>query len=151
MRAYFLLIALLVSGVANASISKDEASRTLLEPLSYPKIFKCVSKTGVDLYQAVFDIGVGYDADPINSKMIVNSRKGRYEYQILGAVKSQRAGEIVVLTRHQGDGVQVAAMIDEANGKILGIGDKNHYRDCGVRPPVSAADMQNFWSKAKLN
>lgn len=147
MRAYFLLIALLVSGVANASISKDEVSRALLEPLSHPKIFKCVSKTGVDLYQAVFDIGVGYDADPINSKMIVNSRKGRYEYQILGAVKSQRAREIVVLTRHQGDGVQVAAMIDEEKGKILGIGDKNHYRDCGVRPPVSAAEMQNFWSK----
>lgn len=147
MRAYFLLIALLVSGVANASISKDGASRALLEPLSHPKIFKCVSKTGVDLYQAVFDIGVGYDADPINSKMIVNSRKGRYEYQILGAVKSQRAGEIVVLTRHQGDGVQVAAMIDEEKGKILGIGDKNHYRDCGVRPPVSAAEMQNFWFK----
>ncbi|WP_192890598.1 hypothetical protein [Vibrio bathopelagicus] len=149
MRAYFLLSALLISGAASASISKDEASRALLEPLSHPKIFKCVSKTGVDLYQAVFDIGVGYGADPINSKMIVNSRKGRYEYQILGAVKSQRAGEIVVLTRHQGDGVQVAAMIDEGNGKVLGIGDKNHYRDCGVRPPVSTADMQNFWSKAK--
>ena len=147
MRAYFLLIALLVSGAASASISKDEASRALLEPLSHPKVFKCVSKTGVDLYQAVFDIGVGYEADPINSKMIVNSRKGRYEYQILGAVRSERAGEIVVLTRHVGDGVKVAAMIDDENGKILGIGDKNHYRDCGVRPPPSTENMQNFWSK----
>ena len=147
MRAYFLLITLLVSGAANAGISKDEASRALLEPLSHPKIFKCVSKTGVNLYQAVFDIGVGYEADPINSKMIVNSRKGRFEYQILGAVKSQRAGETVVLTRHVGDGVQVAAMIDEENGKILGIGDKHHYRDCGVRPPASVATMQNFWSQ----
>ncbi|MFS1477712.1 hypothetical protein BCU45_024795 [Vibrio lentus] len=147
MRAYLLLIALLVSGAANAAISKNDISRTLLEPLSHPKVFKCVSKTGVDLYQAVFDIGVGYEADPINSKMIVNSRKGRYEYQILGAVRSERAGEIVVLTRHVGDGVKVAAMINDENGKILGIGDKNHYRDCGVRPPPSAADMQNFWSK----
>ncbi|MCB5358732.1 hypothetical protein [Vibrio lentus] len=147
MRAYFLLIILLVSGAANAAISKNDISRTLLEPLSHPKVFKCVSKTGVDLYQAVFDIGVGYEADPINSKMIVNSRKGRYEYQILGAVRSERAGEIVVLTRHVGDGVKVAAMINDENGKILGIGDKNHYRDCGVRPPPSAADMQNFWSK----
>ncbi len=147
MRAYFLLITLLVSGAANAAISKNDISRTLLEPLSHPKVFKCVSKTGVDLYQAVFDIGVGYEADPINSKMIVNSRKGRYEYQILGAVRSERAGEIVVLTRHVGDGVKVAAMINDENGKILGIGDKNHYRDCGVRPPPSAADMQNFWSK----
>lgn len=147
MRAYFLLIALLVSGAASASISKDEASRALLEPLSHPKVFKCVSKTGVDLYQVVFDIGVGYEADPINSKMVVNSRKGRYEYQILGAVRSERAGEIVVLTRHVGDGVKVAAMIDDENGKILGIGDKNHYRDCGVRPPPSAENMQNFWSK----
>ena len=147
MRAYFLLIALLVSGAASASISKDEASRALLEPLSHPKVFKCASKTGVDLYQAVFDIGVGYEADPINSKMIVNSRKGRYEYQILGAVRSERAGEIVVLTRHVGDGIKVAAMIDDETGKILGIGDKHHYRDCGVRPPPSAADMQNFWSK----
>ncbi len=76
--------------------------------------------------------------------MIVNSRKGRYEYQILGAVRSERAGEIVVLTRHVGDGVKVAAMIDDENGKILGIGDKNHYRDCGVRPPPSAENMQNF-------
>ncbi|MCC4783692.1 hypothetical protein CSB62_07335 [Vibrio splendidus] len=147
MRAYLLLITLLVSGAANAAISKNDISRTLLEPLSHPKVFKCVSKTGVDLYQAVFDIGVGYEADPINSKMIVNSRKGRYEYQILGAVRSERAGEIVVLTRHVGDGVKVAAMINDQNGKILGIGDKNHYRDCGVRPPPSAADMQNFWSK----
>ncbi|MEZ8914422.1 hypothetical protein AB6D87_13960 [Vibrio lentus] len=147
MRAYFSLIILLVSGAANAAISKNDISRTLLEPLSHPKVFKCVSKTGVDLYQAVFDIGVGYEADPINSKMIVNSRKGRYEYQILGAVRSERAGEIVVLTRHVGDGVKVAAMINDENGKILGIGDKNHYRDCGVRPPPSAADMQNFWSK----
>ncbi|MCZ8485458.1 hypothetical protein O9993_05730 [Vibrio lentus] len=31
--------------------------------------------------------------------------------------------------------VKVAAMINDENGKILGIGDKNHYRDCGVRPP----------------
>ena len=147
MRAYLLLITLLVSGAANAAISKNDISRTLLEPLSHPKVFKCVSKTGVDLYQAVFDIGVGYEADPINSKMIVNSRKGRYEYQILGAVRSERAGEIVVLTRHVGDGVKVAAMINEENGKLLGIGDKNHYRDCGVRPPPSAADMQSFWSK----
>ena len=147
MRAYLLLITLLVSGAANAAISKNDISRTLLEPLSHPKVFKCVSKTGVDLYQAVFDIGVGYEADPINSKMIVNSRKGRYEYQILGAVRSERAGEIVVLTRHVGDGVKVAAMINDENGKILGIGDKNHYRDCGVRPPPSAADMQSFWSK----
>ncbi|PMH03227.1 hypothetical protein [Vibrio lentus] len=147
MRAYLLLITLLVSGAANAAISKNDISRTLLEPLSHPKVFKCVSKTGVDLYQAVFDIGVGYEADPINSKMIVTSRKGRYEYQILGAVRSERAGEIVVLTRHVGDGVKVAAMINDENGKILGIGDKNHYRDCGVRPPPSAADMQNFWSK----
>ncbi|MFL7037942.1 hypothetical protein [Vibrio lentus] len=147
MRAYLLLITLLVSGAANAAISKNDISRTLLEPLSHPKVFKYVSKTGVDLYQAVFDIGVGYEADPINSKMIVNSRKGRYEYQILGAVRSERAGEIVVLTRHVGDGVKVAAMINDENGKILGIGDKNHYRDCGVRPPPSAADMQNFWSK----
>ncbi|MFA0241200.1 MULTISPECIES: hypothetical protein [Vibrio] len=147
MRAYLLLITLLVSGAANAAISKNDISRTLLEPLSHPKVFKCVSKTGVDLYQAVFDIGVGYEADPINSKMIVNSRKGRYEYQILGAVRSERAGEIVVLTRHVGDGVKVAAMINDENGKILGIGDKNHYRDCGVRPPPSADNMQNFWSK----
>lgn len=147
MRAYLLLITLLVSGAANAAISKNDISRTLLEPLSHPKVFKCVSKTGVALYQAVFDIGVGYEADPINSKMIVNSRKGRYEYQILGAVRSERAGEIVVLTRHVGDGVKVAAMINYENGKILGIGDKNHYRDCGVRPPPSATDMQNFWSK----
>ncbi|WP_146493080.1 hypothetical protein [Vibrio cyclitrophicus] len=148
MRVYFLLIALLVSGAASASISKDEASRVLLEPLSHPKIFKCVSKTGVDLYQAVFDMGVGYEADPINSKMIVNSRKGRYEYQILGAVRSERASEIVELTRHIGDGVKVAAMIDERNGKILGIGDKNHYRDCGVRPPPSAENIQKFWSRS---
>ncbi|MGF1849741.1 hypothetical protein [Vibrio lentus] len=147
MRAYFLLMILLVSGSANAATSQHDISRTLLEPLSHPKVFKCVSKTGVDLYQVVFDIGVGYEADPINSKMIVNSRKGRYEYQILGAVRSERAGEIVVLTRHVGDGVKVAAMINDENGKILGIGDKNHYRDCGVRPPPSAADMQNFWSK----
>lgn len=147
MRSYFLLITLLVSSAASASISKDESSRALLEPLSHPKIFKCVSKTGVDLYQAVFDIGVGYEADPINSKMIVNSRKGRYEYQILGAVRSERSGEIVVLTRHVGDGVKVAAMIDEESGKVLGIGDKHHYRDCGVRPPPSAENMQNFWSK----
>ena len=62
-------------------------------------------------------------------------------------MNSQRAGETVVLTRHVGDGVQVAAMIDEENGKILGIGDKHHYRDCGARPPVSVADMQNFWSQ----
>ncbi|MEZ9036383.1 hypothetical protein AB4159_18760 [Vibrio cyclitrophicus] len=143
MRVYFLLIALLVSGAASDSISKDEASRVLLEQLSHPKIFKCVSKTGIDLYQAVFDMGVGYEADPINSKMIVNSRKGRYEYQILGA-----ASEIVVLTRHIGDGVKVAAMIDERNGKILGIGDKNHYRDCGVRPPPSAENIQKFWSRS---
>ena len=32
MRVYFLLIALLVSGAASDSISKDEASRVLLEP-----------------------------------------------------------------------------------------------------------------------
>ncbi len=68
MRAYFLLSALLISGAASASISKDEASRALLEPLSHPKIFKCVSKTGVDLYQAVFDIGVGYDADQLTPR-----------------------------------------------------------------------------------
>ncbi|MFA0217306.1 hypothetical protein AB4437_19740 [Vibrio cyclitrophicus] len=148
MRVYFLLIALLVSGAASDSISKDEASRVLLEPLSHPKIFKCVSKTGVDLYQAVFDMGVGYEADPINSKVIVNSRKGRYEYQILGAIRSERASEIVVLTRHIGDCVKVAAMIDERNGKILGIGDKNHYRDCGVRPPPSAENIQKFWSRS---
>lgn len=147
MRAYFLLIALLASGAVDAATSKDEVSRVLLEPLSHPKVFKCVSKTGVDLYQAVFDIKDGHDFDPINSKMIVNSRKGHYEYQILGAVRSERAGEIVVLTLHVGDNVKVAAMIDEENGKILGIGNKNHYRDCGVRPLPSAADMQNFWSK----
>ena len=147
MRAYLLLMTLFASSLANAGVSKDEASRALLEPLSHPKVFQCISKTGVSLYQAVFDIGAGYDADPINSKTIVNSRKGRYEYQILGAVRAERAGEIVVLTRHVKDGVQVAAMIDEENGKILGIGDKYHYRDCGVRSPPTAENMQNFWSK----
>ncbi len=51
--------------------------------------------------------------------MIVNSRKGRYEYQILGAVKSQRAGEIVVLAFATKETGKVAAMIDEGNGKVL--------------------------------